>query len=243
MKILLLYFEYFIIYSIIGWIAETFFVFITTKKLVDRGFLIGPYCPIYGVGALIIILYLTQYKDNILTFFILAVVVCSILEYFTSYIMELLFKTRWWDYSNHKFNLNGRICGSNCLLFGLGGIIVIYIIQPILINFLNKIPNNILTLINTIILIIFIIDFIFSINVINHFKKTLTNNDLKRDSTQEFAKVVRETINKNHKIFQQRLINAFPNIDFNKLTNLKEEIKEELEELAEEIKERIQKDD
>ena len=108
---------------------ETIFVGIQKKRIVDRGFLIGPYCPIYGVGALVMIFYLTQYKDNILTVFILGVVICSLLEYFTSYVMEKLFKTRWWDYSNNKFNLNGRICGFNSLLFGIAGVLVIYFVQ------------------------------------------------------------------------------------------------------------------
>lgn len=250
MKIFLFYFAFFIIYSIIGWVAETLFVFLNTKKLVDRGFLIGPYCPIYGFGSLAMIFYLTQYKDNILTVFILGVVVCSILEYFTSYIMEVLFKTRWWDYSNHKFNLNGRICGKNCLLFGIGGIIVIYIVHPILVNLLNKIPSGIFIVITISMMIIFILDFIISLNVINKFKKTLTSIDLKKDSTQEFSKAVRETINKNHKILEQRLVNAFPNINFDKLLSLRDEIKEELkefkddlEEFREELKDRIRKDD
>lgn len=243
MRIFLLYFMYFIIYSIIGWLVETSIIYIQTKKLVDRGFLVGPYCPIYGCGAITMILYLTQYKDNIITVFLLGVVICSVLEYFTSYLMEVLFKTRWWDYSNEKFNLNGRICGKNCLLFGLGGIIVLYIIQPLLYNLLNKIPSNIFTLITIIILLIFISDFILSLNVINKFKKTLTSIDLKKDSTQEFAKAVKETIERNHKVLEKRLINAFPNINFNKLAKIKEEIKEEIEEFKDEIIDRITKDD
>ena len=226
MNIFLFYFGCFIIYSIIGLIAETSFIFIKTKQLVDRGFLVGPYCPIYGCGALLMILYLTQYKDNILTVFILAVVVCSILEYLTSYIMELLFKTRWWDYSDNKFNLNGRICGFNCLLFGLGGIVIIYVIHTLLIKILEIIPLGLFNLITIIVLIIFIGDFILSINVINRFKKTLTNKDLKRDSTQEFAKAVRETIDKNHRFLQQRLMTAFPNIDFKKIINITDEFKD-----------------
>lgn len=235
MYLFLLYFAYFLIYSIIGWLVETIMVMIRTKKFVDRGFLIGPYCPIYGFGSILMILYLTQYKNNILTVFILGVVICSILEYITSYLMEVLFKTRWWDYSDHNFNLNGRIYGQNCLLFGLGGIIVIYAIQPILIKLLNIIPNNLFITITIIILTFFIIDIIISLNVINKFKKTLTSNDLKRDSTQEFAKAVKETISNNHKILEQRLMNAFPNINFDKLANIKEDIKEEIKDLINKI--------
>lgn len=250
MQTLLLYFIYLFCYSIIGWTAETLFIILKTKKFVDRGFLIGPYCPIYGWGSILMVLYLTQYKDNILTVFILGVVICSILEYLTSYFMEILFKTRWWDYSNKKFNLNGRICGENCLLFGLGGIIVIYLIHPTLSKLILSIPTNIFINISIILMIIFIIDNIISLNVINKFKKTLTNIDLKKDSTQEFSKAVIECLINNHKILQKRLLSAFPNIDLNSLTNnikkeIKEEIKElkeDIKELKEEIKDRIKKD-
>lgn len=251
MQIFLLYFIYFICYSIIGWIAETLFVMLKTKKFVDRGFLIGPYCPIYGWGSILMILYLTQYKDNILTVFILGVVICSVLEYLTSYFMEILFKTRWWDYSNKKFNLNGRICGENCLLFGLGGIIVIYLIHPPLSKLILSIPNNIFISISILLIIIFIIDNIISLNVINKFKRTLTSIDLRKDSTQEFSKAVRESLINNRKILQKRLYSAFPNIDLNRLANnikkeikeKTEELKEDIEELKDEIKEKIKKDD
>lgn len=247
MKIFLLYFIYFICYSVIGWVAETSFVMLKTKKFVDRGFLIGPYCPIYGWGSILMILYLTQYKDNILTVFILGVIICSVLEYLTSYFMEILFKTRWWDYSNKKFNLNGRICGENCLLFGLGGIIVIYLIHPTLSKLILSIPANIFISISIMLMTIFIIDNVISLNVINKFKKTLTNIDLRKDSTQEFSKAVKESLINNHKVLQKRLLSAFPNIDLNRLAkNIKKEIKEKTEELKEdieELKDRIKKDD
>ena len=232
MKTFLFYFAYFFLYSVIGWIFETCFVMLKSKdkKFVDRGFLVGPYCPIYGCGALIMIFYLTQYKDNALTVFILSLVICSILEYVTSYIMEKLFKTRWWDYSNYKFNLNGRICGQNSLLFGLGGIIVIYIAHPVMIKLLNRIPTNIFCAISAFVLVLFIADFILSMNVINSFKKTLTSIDLKKDSTLEFAKAVREKIISNHTILQKRLLDAFPDIIVDKLLDIKNDIKEELKE-------------
>lgn len=231
MNTFLFYFGCFFIYSVIGWIIETTLVSVRNKKFIDRGFLIGPYCPIYGYGAILMILYLTQYKDNILTVFLLGTVICSVLEYLTSYIMEILFKTRWWDYSGHKFNLNGRICGQNSILFGLGGIVVIYLTQPFLTNILSKIPINIFRAITVFFLIIYIIDSIISLNIITKFKKTLTNLDLKKDSTIEFTKMVKETINNNQRVFQKRLLNAFPNINFDKLINIKEEIKEDIKDL------------
>ena len=226
MEKFLSYFCIFFIYSIIGWITESTYVSIKEKKIVNRGFLIGPYCPIYGCGALVIITYLEQYKDNIITVFFLAVIVCSILEYLTSYILEKIFKARWWDYSNEKFNLNGRICGKNALLFGLGGVIVIYLVHPALKNILTLFNPKLLFIIIIICLIIYLTDAIISFNIINKFKNTITSIDLNKDSTQEFSKIVKETLLKNHKTLQKRLFTAFPNVDLQPLINLRKDIKD-----------------
>ena len=222
------FFIIFFVYSVIGWILESIYVSIKSGTIINRGFLIGPYCPIYGCGAVAMILYLEQYKDNIFTVFILATVICSILEYVTSYIMEKLFKTRWWDYSNNRFNLNGRICGKNSLLFGLGGISIIYIVHPLLNGLLIKVNKTFLMIITIICLVIFITDLIISFNVINRFKKTVTSIDLKRDSTQDFSKMVKETISINHRVLQKRLLKAFPDTNLNKLLELGNELKTRL---------------
>ena len=179
-RIFLGYFFLFFIYSIIGWIVETMYTAIELGRFTDRGFLIGPYCPVYGFGSLGVILYLTQYRDNIVTVFILGIVICSVLEYFTSYIMEKCFKARWWDYSNRKFNLNGRICGLNCLLFGIGSIFIIYLFQPLLDLILIKANSTFLLVINIICLIIFVVDTIFSLNIASRFKYTIKNLDIKK---------------------------------------------------------------
>ncbi|HBB29668.1 MAG TPA: hypothetical protein DC000_10580, partial [Clostridiales bacterium] len=103
-------FIYFIMYSVIGWICEVIFCSIPEKKFINRGFLNGPLCPIYGFGALIVIFFLTPFKDSIFLVFIFGLIVTSTLEYFTSYAMEKLFHSKWWDYSNNRFNINGRVC-------------------------------------------------------------------------------------------------------------------------------------
>ena len=226
----LYYFLLFYIYSIIGWGLESTYVAIKEKNFVDRGFLIGPYCPIYGIGGVGIVFYLTQYKDNVLTVFILGLVICSVLEYFTSYIMEKLFNARWWDYSNEKFNLNGRICGFNSLLFGLSSIAVIYFVQPTLEKVLVSFNPKLLLILNIIALVIFYIDTIISLAVASRFRETITNIDIRKDSTQEFTILVRDTIKNSNKILQKRLYMAFPNIDFKKLIELKNEIKDDIKE-------------
>ena len=110
MELIAEYFLYFIIYSFLGWTMEVICKLVELKKFVNRGFLIGPICPIYGYGVLAIVLIIGSFKGDLLAVFLKSILVCSILEYLTSYLMEKIFKARWWDYSNKKFNLNGRIC-------------------------------------------------------------------------------------------------------------------------------------
>ena len=99
----------FMIYSFLGWLMEVITVSVEAKKVVNRGFLIGPYCPIYGIGAVLITLVLSRYKYDPLVLFVMTMVSCGVLEYLTSWAMEVIFKARWWDYSHEKFNLDGRI--------------------------------------------------------------------------------------------------------------------------------------
>ena len=238
MKTFLYYFLIFYIYSVLGWIMESTYVSIKQKKFVDRGFLIGPYCPIYGWGSLTIILYLEQYKNNFITVFILGVVICAFLEYITSYIMEKIFKARWWDYSDKKFNLNGRICGENAILFGIGGLLIIYIIEPIIDNYISKINIFCLSLLSIIFFIIFIIDTIVSFKIVNKLKENLGNIEIKRDSTQEMKTLITDILNNNFhgqkiikNIFQRRIIKAFPNFDIKKFITINNDKVKNIKEL------------
>src|SRR5574344_2723105 len=137
------YFLLFMFYSFLGWIVEVVCKLIEKHKFINRGFLIGPYCPIYGWSCIFMILTLTKYENDPIILFLMAIVICSILEYFTSYFMELIFKTRWWDYSKKKYNINGRICLETMIPFGILGTIVIYIINPFFLGIINKIPQDI----------------------------------------------------------------------------------------------------
>lgn len=220
-----MYFILFIIYSFIGWLVEVINILTKEKRFVNRGFLIGPYCPIYGVGGITIILLLKKYMDDPIALFIMAIVICSILEYFTSYIMEKLFKTRWWDYSNYKFNINGRICLETMWAFGALACFVMYVVNPPLIKFLESIPSLFFDIFFYIILVIFLIDNIISFKIISNVKVTVKN--VKKDSTEEITKYVREILSKKSKL-SKRLINAFPNLQAH-LKNIKNEIKREID--------------
>lgn len=199
----------FILYSFLGWLMEVILVSIQTKKPTDRGFLIGPLCPIYGVGALLITILLNKYSNDLPALFIMATILGAILEYFTSYIMEKIFKTRWWDYSDKKYNINGRISLTTSIGFGILGVILIHILNPFFKNILNHFSNTAVLIISVILLIIFIIDIITSFRIISKIK--IVNTNELRDSTDEITQYVRETLRK-HSILTKRLVIAFPNL-------------------------------
>lgn len=204
-----IYFMLFIVYALIGWIVEVVGILIQEKKFVNRGFLIGPYCPIYGVGGITIILLLNKYMEDPIILFVMAIVICSLLEYFTSYIMEKLFKTRWWDYSNFKFNINGRICLETMWAFGALACFVIYVINPPLINLLKSLPDIVFSIISYSIMVLFLVDNIISFKIISNVKVTAKN--VKKDNTEEMTRYVRDALSKKS-LLNKRLINAFPNL-------------------------------
>ena len=113
------YFLLFMTYAFLGWLMEVTLGLIQSKKFVNRGFLIGPYCPIYGFGGLLITFLLQKYVNDPIVLFFMALIICGILEYVTSYLMEKIFHARWWDYSNKKYNINGRVCLDTIIPFGL----------------------------------------------------------------------------------------------------------------------------
>ena len=166
-------FLYFTIYSILGWITEMIYCRLLSGKFVDRGFLYGPYCPIYGVGAVIVILTLNPFANNILIVFLLSMVLTSILEYITSYLMEKMFDSKWWDYSELPLNINGRVCMLNSVLFGILGIIIMFILHPHIQNFVYSIPSKYIHYVINTLILIFCIDITATLNSLLNFKEKL----------------------------------------------------------------------
>ena len=200
------YFMIFLFYSVLGWIMESVGSIFNKKvgKFVNRGFLIGPYCPVYGFGVLLITLLLQKYAEDFLVLFIMSFVLCGFLEYFTSFIMEKIFHARWWDYSSKKYNINGRICLETLLPFGIIGSIILKYINPIYLNLIDKIPNNALHWISGILFAIILIDTIVSFFIISNLKKVSnTVENAPKDNTEEISKKVRETTEE----FTQKLVN------------------------------------
>lgn len=203
------YFILFIIYSFIGWIIELGFSYYKTRKIINRGFLIGPYCPIYGIGCILLVFLLSDYANSVLALFGLSVVVCSILEYFTSWLMEKIFNLRWWDYSNMKYNINGRICLETMVPFGIIGVIIVKYVNSYFLKIVNLINSNTLEIIVIVLACIFFIDVIISCNITFNLKSVIKN--VNKDSTEEIKNAINKLIRKNLFVYN-RIVNAFPNM-------------------------------
>ncbi|MGL4382573.1 MAG: putative ABC transporter permease [Bacilli bacterium] len=139
MNIIINYFYYFLAYSFLGWLMESTIFTIKNKKWTSRGFLTGPICPVYGSGMVVIIYFLTPQLNNPVILFFLGGLIATIIEYFTGYILDVLFKTKWWDYSTNKFNLNGYICALNSFYWCVLSVLMMYVVQPIVQDLLSTI--------------------------------------------------------------------------------------------------------
>lgn len=211
----------FIIFSFIGFIVEEIIVSITTKEVVNRGFLIGPILPIYGFGALFIIKFLGKYQDDLIVLFILSFVICGTLEYITSFLLEKIYKVRWWDYSDKKYNVNGRITLPFTFMFGLGGVIIMKLFYPVIIKLLNSTPENILIIVSIIIFVITLVDTIISANITYNITSTAKNlySKLPKDNTDEIKNKVFKVLKDNY--FTRRVMKSFPNLTFIKNSFIK----------------------
>ena len=149
---------YFFIYGFLGWIMECASVFVDTKKLVNRGFVSGPICSIYGIVAVALVILLSIVKNNIFFMFLIALVVPSVLEYVTGYILEKSFHAKWWDYSHKPFNLKGRICLTTSLLWGVLSIVLVRVVQPLIERLVNLISPRVGEVFGVFVLILFTLD-------------------------------------------------------------------------------------
>ena len=248
-----LYFIYFIIYSFIGFILETTYVFLMDKKLTQRGFLWGPVIPIYGFGALAIIIALSSYKNKIVLIFVLGIILTSTLEYITSYVMEKLFDMRWWDYSQRKYNINGRICLRNSLMIGILSVLLIQWIHPLISQFTLSFSNNTLKILASVSFVMLMIDWTWSMLEVLNFKHYIQEMDILRNKALDYLreqkiignvkdfmmmqdefidekyKNLRTRIHQRHLDFQQRqkrLLARFPLITSKRYEDIIEKIKE-----------------
>lgn len=164
---------YFFIYAFLGWCTEVSFFAVKTGKFVNRGFLNGPVCPIYGFGLVFIIAALTPLKENLILLFLGSIVITSSLEFLTGWALEKIFHTRWWDYSQNKFNLHGYICLEFSLIWGLSATAVMKILHPIVETAIEFIPVTAGRILIVIFSVIIICDFAETIATIRNMQKNL----------------------------------------------------------------------
>ena len=225
------YIALFFIYSFAGWVMESVNISIRNKKFTNRGFLVGPYCPIYGWGVVLITILLQKYHDDIPATFFLSILICGTLEYWTSYFMEKIFKARWWDYSTRKFNINGRICLETLIPFGIAGTAITIWINPFFLKYINMIPENIMNIIIGVVCLLFVMDNIVSFKIILNLKEMTKEF---KDNTDEISNKVKKIIRKKMVLYK-RLVHSFPRLKENVFYNKWDEIKKKIEESKEEI--------
>ncbi len=164
---------FFALYSFIGWAIETVYCSIPAQKFVYRGFLMGPICPIYGFGALAVVTMLWPFRGHPELIFLFGMIITSALEYFVSMLLEKLFKKSWWDYSSKKFNVNGRICLKNSILFGILSLFLVYILHASFLDIISRIPDKVLIYTSLILSLIIFVDIIFSVKTVVNFNREM----------------------------------------------------------------------
>lgn len=165
-------FLWFLFYSFCGWVYESVLVSVQQRRPVNRGFLNGPLCPIYGTGAVLAIVLLGGVDDPIVVFIVSSVGAC-VLEYLTSWAMEQLFHARWWDYSNFRFNLNGRICLLGAVVFGIGGVVIVDVVQPGVARVTAMIPLIVVHWLAGVLFVLTVADTVVTVVGIVDFEKSL----------------------------------------------------------------------
>ena len=202
----------FFIFGFLGWCMEVILKYRQYHRFINRGFLTGPILPIYGFGVILITLVvgnLASVESGPVTTFSLSLVICGIVEYLTSYVLEKIFHARWWDYSQKPMNLHGRVWIGNLVLFGLAGVAIIHIVNPLLFPALDRIPLNTRKVTAVVLLAILAADFVISLFVLKLVKAGVDSSQA--DNTEEISKEVRQLLT-NRSYFYSRFADAYPEV-------------------------------
>lgn len=215
-------FFYFFWWSVFGWFLEVVVRTLETGGFENRGFLNGPFCPIYGFGVIMITHLLAPLKDNFLILYILSSLICTTFELSIGLLMEKLFHAKWWDYSEEKFNYKGFICLRIALLWGVGSVLVICVVQPLIEKTVSYIPYTFGNIFAGVIFFLIVIDIIATLSDIRNFNNKLKQIDyiatLLHDKSIALGENISdEVLNLNAKyeklseqIKSSRLVKAFP---------------------------------
>ena len=134
---------YFFVYGFLGWCTEVAYATTKQKKFVNRGFLNGPICPIYGVGVTVVVYFLTPYKDNLILLYVMSTILVTVLEGITGYLMDKIFHHKWWDYTNQPLNIGGYVCLIFSLVWGVACVLIVRVIHPVIHKILTFIPHTV----------------------------------------------------------------------------------------------------
>lgn len=203
------WFLIFLAYSCLGWLIEIVATLLQHRHIHNRGFLIGPICPIYGVGA-VIGSWVLSGIDQVWLIFLLCAIGGGLLEYFTSFWMEAFFHVRWWDYKEQPFNINGRTCLGAMLGIGLLGVLVIEVFTPAMLSFFSGLSDGVIYIVATILLMTSLVDLIWSLILILHFR--VAAGTVEADATAEISKNIRNVMMQRSKL-DRRLVKAFPDLE------------------------------
>ncbi len=202
----------FFIFGFAGWCMEVILKYRQYHRFINRGFLTGPILPIYGFGVILITLVvgnLASVESGVVTTFAISLLICGIVEYLTSFVLEKVFHARWWDYSQKPMNLNGRVWIGNLVLFGLAGVAIIHIVNPILFPALDRIPLKTRKVTAVVLLAILAADFVMSCFVLKLVKTSVDSSEA--DNTEEISKEVRQLLT-NRSYFYSRFADAYPEV-------------------------------
>ena len=202
----------FFIFGFAGWCMEVILKYRQYHRFINRGFLTGPILPIYGFGVILITLVvcrLTSVESGVMTTFAISLVICGLVEYLTSFVLEKIFHARWWDYSQKPMNLHGRVWIGNLVLFGLAGVAIIHIVNPVLFPALDRIPLNTRKVTAVVLLAIFAADLVISCFVLKLVKVGIDSSEA--DNTEEISKEVRQLLT-NRSYFYSRFADAYPEV-------------------------------
>lgn len=193
--------------AFLGWLMEVACKLWQFHRFINRGFLIGPYCPIYGFGAVLITALLTRSAGDPAAVFALAMLVAGSLEYFTSYAMEKLFHARWWDYSQKPFNLNGRVCAGTLIPFGLMGLLMVYFVRPFCFRLYDGLPGLVRTWLCALLCACMLTDAVISATVLGRIRRTANLSG--GDDTETITRLVHERLAEQSALMR-RALRAFP---------------------------------
>ena len=239
-NLVLLFFSY----SFVGWCIEVTLKYFQYHRFINRGFLAGPWLPIYGSGCALITLavdgltQLSRYESSYGSVFAVSFVLCGLVEYGASYYMEKRFHARWWDYSQKPMNLNGRIWIGNLVLFGLGGVIVVKFANPLLLPLFSKTNIRIRLITACFLSALFVSDFIISHFVLKLVKSSVEHSEA--DDTEEIGREVKKLLS-DKSVFARRFAEAYPDVIYRteRVKARLARIKEETERLRKEAEQRI----